>query len=81
MSVNNVVTNVVTSTDWTKYELTFTTGATVRFITPSCLVTGNDGDGTLIMDAWFDNITLYPTTAITRSAATGRLTATGRSAA
>lgn len=75
------VTGVVTTQDWTQYTGTFTSASEARYITPSLQIVGNDGTGTLIMDAWFDDIQLYPTTAITRSAATGRLAATGRSAA
>ena len=76
-----VVTGLVATQDWTQYTGTFTTGATARFVTPVLQIIGNDGTGTLIMDAWFDDITLYPTTAITRSAATGRSLAGTRSAA
>ena len=70
-----VVTGLITTQDWTYYTATFTTAATARFITPVLQIIGNDGAATLIMDAWFDDIQLYPTTAITRSAATGRSTA------
>lgn len=61
-------TAVTTTTDWTQYSITVTTGATTRFICPDLGVTGNDGAGTLIMDAWFDDIVLTPTTPITRTA-------------
>lgn len=75
VTATDLVTGLVTTQDWTQYTATFTTGATARFININCSVTGTNGAATLIMDAWFDDIQLYPTTAITRSAATGRSTA------
>jgi len=63
-----LVTGLVTSIGWTKYEGTFTTSATARFLTPELRIVGNDGAATLIADAWFADIQLYPTTPITRSA-------------
>jgi len=77
----DAVASIVTTTDWTQYSVTFTTAATARFITPVLQILGNDGAGTLIMDAWFADIQLYPTTPVTRNVATGRSIATGRSAA
>lgn len=77
----DLVTGLVTTQDWTQYTATFTTGATARFININCSVTGTNGAATLIMDAWFDDIQLYPTTPVTRLTATTRLIATGRSAA
>ena len=67
---NNYVGNIKTTTDWTQYTGTFTTAATTRFgvVLPS--VMGNNGTATLIMDAWFDDIQLYPTTPVTRNALT-----------
>jgi hypothetical protein len=66
----NAVASIVTTTDWTQYSVTFTTAATARFITPVLQILGNDGAATLIMDAWFDDIQLYPTTPVTRNALT-----------
>lgn len=60
-------TAVTTTTDWTLYTLTFTTQSTCNFLDIQCRVTGNDGSATLIMDAWFDNIILTPTTPVTRT--------------
>lgn len=74
-------TTVKTTTDWTYYTGTINTASTTRFLTVLPVVDGDNGTATLIMDAWFADIQLYPTTPVTRSAATGRLTATGRSAA
>ena len=74
-------TRIKTTTDWTYYTTTVTTGATARYISVLPWVSGNTGAATLIMDAWFDDITLTPTTATTRTAATGRSTASSRSAA
>jgi hypothetical protein len=70
VTTTNVVTGVVTTTDWTYYTLTFTTNSATRYINPKISINGNDGAATLIMDAWFDDITLTPTTATTRTALT-----------
>ena len=51
-------TAVNTTTDKTFYTVTKTTGATTRFIGAVIIFEGSDGAGTLIMDAWFDDITL-----------------------
>lgn len=61
-SVSNQGTAVLTTTDWTLYTVTFTTAATTNYIVPRLVLRGNDGAGTLIMDAWFDDIYLAPTT-------------------
>ena len=58
---------VITTTDWTQYTTTFTTSSTCRYICPYMGIAGNDGTGTLIMDAWFDDIVLKPTTGETRT--------------
>lgn len=60
---------VNTTTDWTYYAVTFTTSATARYLIPGMQLTGNDGAGTLIMDAWFDDIDLRPTTLVPRGIA------------
>ena len=60
-------THVTTTTGWTQYTGTFTTGATARYFAPLMIVNGNDGAATLIMDAWFDDIVLVPTTTPTRT--------------
>jgi hypothetical protein len=77
LGTSNLTTKLAGTNEWGKYTVTFTTADTCRYITP-LLKIGVAGN---ISDAWFDDIQLYPTTPITRSAATGRLTATGRSAA
>lgn len=69
VTTTTIVTGLVATQDWTYYTATFTTAATARFITPVLQIIGNDGAGTLIMDAWFDDIQLYPTTPTTRIAA------------
>jgi hypothetical protein len=51
-------TAVNTTTDWTEYSITFTTASTAYYLRPELRITGNNGTGTLIMDAWFDDITL-----------------------
>lgn len=59
--VTDAGTRVTTTTGWTDYSLTFTTNAATRYgvVTPN--VYGHQGTATLIMDAWFTNITLKPT--------------------
>lgn len=81
VTTTTLATNLLTTQDWTQYTATFTTGATVRFGTPSFQIVGNDGAGTLIMDAWFDDITLTKTTPETRTAAGTRTVATSRTVA
>jgi hypothetical protein len=51
---------VVTTTGWTQYSFTFTTAAIYGeyYLVPTCVITGNDGAATLIMDAWFDDIVI-----------------------
>lgn len=80
-TITTLVTGLITTQDWTFYTATVTTGATTRFATIEARLTGNNGAATLVGSAWFDDIQLYPTTPVTRSTATGRLTAATRSAA
>lgn len=61
-------TAVVTTTGWTQYTHTFTTQATCNFLDVQARCVGSDGAATLLMDAWFDDIVLRQTTAITRQA-------------
>jgi hypothetical protein len=58
--------SVTASADWTRYTVTATTSSTARFLAVEVGITGQDGTGTLIMDAWFDDITLTPTAPVTR---------------
>jgi hypothetical protein len=51
-------TAINTTTDWTDYSITFTTASTAYYLRPELRITGNNGTGTLIMDAWFDDLTL-----------------------
>lgn len=60
-----------TSGSWTRYTVTFVTGSTVAYLNLILTVTGSDGTGTLIMDAWFDDIVVAPNN-LSRSVATGR---------
>lgn len=64
-------TKVNTTTGWTKYTVTLTTGGTTAYINIILQVTGNNGTGTLVMDAWYDDIVLYQNS-LGRSAASGR---------
>jgi len=61
-------TKVVTTTPWTLYTGTFTTPATARYVQIDPRNYGHTGAGTLIMDAWFANISLVPTSQLTASA-------------
>ena len=70
--VTNATTKIKTSTEWTKYTLTFTANATQTFLAPRMRVQGNTGAATLIMDAWFADIQVYPTTAVVRTATSSR---------
>lgn len=66
-------TKIQTTTGLTRYTFSFTTSATTAFLIPGVRVVGNDGAGTLIMDAWFDDIVLTATTPQVRAAASGRV--------
>lgn len=66
--VADVMNGVLSTTDWTKYSLTFTTEPETSFLQILPRVVGSNGAATLIMDAWFDDITLTPTTNTTRTA-------------
>jgi len=69
---NTSGTEIKTTTDWTQYTVTFTTASTANSLNLECRIYGHTGDADLIMDAWFDDIVLKPTTPVTRTAATGR---------
>lgn len=51
-------TTVKTTTGWTLYTGSFTTDATADSVTPSMQILGTTGAGTLIMDAWFDDLVI-----------------------
>jgi hypothetical protein len=65
--LSHISTQVATTTDWTYYSGSFTTASTCRFIAPKIFVEGNTGTANLIMDAWFDDITLVKSPVQTRS--------------
>lgn len=54
----NTSTEVKATTDWKEYTVSFTTNANTAFITPRPQILGQTGTGTLIMDAWFDDIVI-----------------------
>jgi hypothetical protein len=54
-------TYISTTTGWTKYSVTFTTLSTVAWLDIQPSVQSNVAPSTLIIDAWFDDITLAPT--------------------
>ena len=63
-------TGITTTTGWTQYTLTYTTsGHSQSWLCIYLSVIGNDGTGTLIMDAWFDDIVLVPAVVPSRSLA------------
>lgn len=59
---STTTTKVKTTTGWTKYTGTFTSSATTVYLDILLFVRGTTGAATLIMDAWFDDIYLAPTT-------------------
>jgi hypothetical protein len=65
----NVGTKVKTTTDWTRYSITFTTNANTRYVSVGANLYGQTGTGTLLMTAWIDDLSFGPTTALTRTAA------------
>ncbi len=67
------VGGVNTTTGWTRYSQVITTSSDTQFLSVRPLCYGHQGSANLIMDAWFDEITLTETTPVTRSTATGRL--------
>lgn len=69
---------IKTTTGWTQYTLNFTTAASCARGHVELRIYGHTGLATLIMDAWFDDISVTPTTNTVRSLATGRSTASNR---
>jgi len=63
------ITAVNTTTDWTVYSATFTTNAATTRAELRLQVYGHLGTGTAIMDAWFADVVLTPTTPTSRTAA------------
>lgn len=59
---STTTTKVKTTTGWTNYTGTITTNAATVYLDVLFFVRGTTGTGTLIMDAWFDDIYLAPTT-------------------
>lgn len=55
-----------TTADWTYFERTFTTNARTRNLILRMQVIGSNGSADLIMDAWFDSLTLWPTASAER---------------
>jgi len=66
----NATTAIKTTTDWTFYTGTFTTNAATSYIVVDPKIYGHTGAATLIMDAWFDDIVLTPTTPTVRTLVT-----------
>lgn len=62
----HIGTKVNTTTDWTQYTITFTASPTTTGLQIQHLNIGTTGAGTLIMDAWFDDISLVETTPVPR---------------
>lgn len=55
-------TKVLTTTGWTQYTISFTTGATEVLGHFEARIYGHTGAANLIMDAWFDDITITSST-------------------
>lgn len=53
-------TGIRTTTGWTEYSIQLTTSATTRFMLVKLQLLGTGGTANLIMDAWFDDISLMP---------------------
>lgn len=69
-SITSIETAYIkTTTDWTKYTANFTPAANAAYLTINLRIYGHTGTGTLIMDAWFDDLIIKPTTAVTRTLA------------
>jgi hypothetical protein len=60
--LNTNIGSVKTTTGWTKYTGTFTSPSSARYLSVIPRIDGHTGTATLIMDAWFADITLTPTT-------------------
>lgn len=58
---------IKTTTPWTHYTGTFTTGASSYYLQINPVIYGHTGTATLIMDAWIDNMSITPTTNTTRT--------------
>lgn len=64
---NSTNTGILTTQDWEQYSFTFQIqNASTRWLETFVEVKGNDGAATLIMDAWFTDISLKPTLLETR---------------
>jgi hypothetical protein len=73
-TTNTSTTYVKTTSDWTYYSGTITTGPSAFFLSPRLTNYGHSGStADLIMDAWFDDITLVETTPVERSIVEKRL--------
>lgn len=72
---NSVGSYVKITTDWTQYTFTFTTNASTVYLMVRPEIYGHQGAATLIMDAWFDDITVVCNAGIGRVAASGRTAA------
>jgi hypothetical protein len=57
---------VTTTTNWSQYTVTFTTSSTTAFLSLDPIIKGNDGAATLIMDAWYDDVSIFPTSGLSR---------------
>lgn len=66
-----------TTTDWTDYTMTFTTGATSQYVNLAFGIYG-DTNNYADMTAWFADIRLNTATGLSRTTATSRTTASNR---
>jgi hypothetical protein len=61
-------TYIKTTTGWTQYTVSFTSHASARLLDIRPTIYAHQGAGNLIIDAWYDDITFGPATALTRTA-------------
>lgn len=70
-------TNIKTTTGWTLYTGSFTAHKNAAWVHPELRIYGHNGTGTLIMDAWFDEINLVQTSPIPMNYFDGNSTGAG----
>jgi hypothetical protein len=69
-TINARTSNILTTTDWTYYEVDFTTTNTTKWGIFDCIINGTGAPATLLMDAWFDDLSLVELSPTTRTRVT-----------
>lgn len=77
-SLETTTSYVKVSQEWTRYTGTLTMTASTAYLQVNPRVYGHTGAGTLIMDAWFADIQLYPVTTVSRTAVAPRTRTTAQ---